>query len=124
MKPQASEGLAVLRSSRNRGQFLKEHGIAFTSLEDLKTLPEGAKTLLIGRDALDAAESTSSRLAAFASAGRSVIVLEQNHPLRFQAIPAAMEAETNEGRVGFAEDLDHPAFKGLKDKDFFTWGTR
>ena len=36
-----------------------------------------------------------------ASAGRSVIVLEQAHPLRFQALPAEMAAETNAGRVGF-----------------------
>ncbi|HEX3147373.1 MAG TPA: glycoside hydrolase family 2 TIM barrel-domain containing protein, partial [Gemmataceae bacterium] len=120
--PQAA-GFAVYDPAGTTTAFLKEQGIGFTALENLKTLPEGVKTVLIGRDALDAAESTASRLAAYASAGRAVIVLEQNNPLRFQALPAVMEAEINDGRVGFAEDLEHPALKGLKDKDFFTWGT-
>ena len=51
-----------------------------------------------------------------------MIVLEQKNPLKYQALPAEMEAATNEGRVGFAEDLDHPVFRGLAQKDFFTWG--
>src|SRR5262249_8773212 len=56
--------------------FLKQHGVAFTPLADLKSLPETGKVLLIGKDALSLAESTSSALAAYASAGRSIIVLE------------------------------------------------
>lgn len=117
-----AKALAVYDPAGTAAGYLKPQGVAFTPLDDLKTLPEGAKVLLIGKDALDATESTSSRLAAYASAGRSVIVLEQSHPLRFQALPAEMEAETNDGRVAFAEDPDHPALAGLKDKDFFTWG--
>ena len=31
-------------------------------------------------------------------------------------VPAA------EGRTAFIEDTSHPALRGLKDKDFFTWG--
>jgi beta-galactosidase len=116
------KALAVYDPAGTAAAFLTEAGVKFTPLADLKTLPEGARTLLIGKDALDATESTSSRLAAYASAGRSVIVLEQAHPLRFQALPAEMEAETNDGRVGFLEDPDHAALKGLKDKDLFTWG--
>ncbi len=115
--------LCVCDPSGAVGGFLKSINVAFTSLDDLKTLPEAAKVLIIGRDALDPAESTSSRLAAFAAAGRSVIVLEQKNPLKYQGVPADMETATNIGRVGFAEDLDHPAFKGLQQKDFFTWGT-
>ena len=103
-------------------KFLKEQGLAFTALTDLKTLPDGAKVLLIGKDALDAADSASSRLAAYASSGRSVIVLEQKNPLRYQAIPAQIETAADEGRVAFGEDLSHPALHGLQQKDFFTWG--
>ena len=46
-----------------------------------KAYEEGGRrrvVLLIGRDALDATESTSSKLAAFASSGRAVVVLEEN----------------------------------------------
>ncbi len=85
-------------------------------------MPKAAKVLLVGKDALDATESTSSRLAAYASEGRAVIVLEQKNPLKYQALPAEIESATNTGRVGFAEDLDHPVFRGLTQKDFFTWG--
>jgi beta-galactosidase len=114
--------LAVFDPAGTAAAYLNEHGVAFTSLADLTTLPESARTLLIGKNALDPTESASSRLAAYASAGRSVIVLEQKNPLRFQALPAEMEAESNSGRVGFAEDLNHLALASLKDKDLFTWG--
>lgn len=114
--------LAVYDPAGTAAAVLKAHNVPFTLLADLKALPDGAKVLLIGRDALDATESTSSRLAAWASAGRAVVVLEQAHPLKFQALPADVEATAEGGRVGFAEDAGHPAFRHLKDKDFFTWG--
>jgi beta-galactosidase len=117
-----AKALAVYDPSGAVSALLKAERVPFTPLENLKSLPEGAKVLLIGRDALDSAESTSSRLAAFASAGRSVVVLEQKHPLKFQALPAEVEATAEDGRVGFVEDADHPVFRNLRDKDFFTWG--
>ncbi len=104
------------------GTFLKERGVAFTELKKLQPLPSAARVLVVGQDALTAAESTSSALAAWAAAGRRVIVLEQKNPLKYQAIPAALDAAVNEGRTAFAEDLDHPALRGLTQKDFFTWG--
>jgi beta-galactosidase len=117
-----AKSLAVYDPAGSVVAFLKSRQVPFTECADLKSLPEEARVLLIGKDALDAPESTSSRLAAFASSGRAVIVLEQNHPLRFQALPAEMEATTDDGRVGFMEDVSHPAFRNLRDKDFFTWG--
>lgn len=48
-------------------------------------------------------------------------MLDQNNPLKYQALPADVETSGSSGRVGFAEDLEHPALRGLKDKDFFTW---
>ncbi len=120
--PGDAHSLAVYDPSGTAAAILKAQHIPFTPLASLKTLPDAAKVLLIGKDALDTTESTSSRLAAFASPGRAVIVLEQQHPLKFQALPAEMEATQEDGRVGFAEDLGHPVFRNLKDKDFFTWG--
>jgi beta-galactosidase len=114
--------VAVYDPAGTVAAFLKSQGVAFDAVADLKKLPPEAKVLVIGRDAVSLAESTSSRLAAYAAAGRAVVVLEQKHPLKFQAVPAEMAAEANEGRVGFLEDADHPAFRGLRDRDFFTWG--
>ena len=65
---------------------------------------------------------TSTGLAAYAAGGRAVIVLEQRNPLRYQAMPAQMEAARNEGRAAFAEDLSHPVLRLLQQKDFFAWG--
>jgi beta-galactosidase len=102
--------------------YLKERDVPFTELHGLKDLPETAKLLVVGKDALSPAEATSSALAAWAAGGRRVIVLEQKNPLKYQGLPAAMAAATNEGRTAFAEDLGHPALQRLQRKDFFTWG--
>jgi beta-galactosidase len=102
--------------------FLEKHKMPFAALKDLSALPDSGKVLIVGKDALDEKESTSSRLAAYASAGRRVIVLEQKHPLKYQGVPAEIEAGTNEGRTAFGEDFAHPVLRGLAQKDFFTWG--
>ncbi|MBC8140675.1 MAG: hypothetical protein H7Y38_04460, partial [Armatimonadetes bacterium] len=99
-------------------------GVAPKPVLSLASLPANAPTgtvLIVGRDALTGAESGSSALAAWASAGRTVIVLEQKNPLRYQGLPAAMESTDDNGNVAFADDLNHPALRGLAQKDFFTW---
>ncbi|HZT44121.1 MAG TPA: glycoside hydrolase family 2 TIM barrel-domain containing protein [Chthonomonadaceae bacterium] len=102
--------------------FLRERGIPFTSLHGLDTLPAGGKVLIVGPDALDLPTSRSSKLAAYAANGRTVIVLEQNHPLSGKALPIPMETTTHTGRIAFNNDSDDPALRGLQHKDFFTWG--
>ncbi len=118
----AVQNLAVFDPRGTVMAFLRNRSIPFTPLATLDALPEASKVLLVGQDALTAAESGSSRLAAYAAAGRTVIVLEQKNPLRFQGLPGEAETATNEGRTAFAEDLGHPALQGLHQKDFFTWG--
>ena len=73
-----SEGLAlaVFDPRETLAEFLNSRHLAFTSLPNLDTLPNSARILLIGPDALSASEATSSRLAAWASSGRRLIVLE------------------------------------------------
>jgi beta-galactosidase len=104
------------------GTFLRAHGVGFTPVTDPGKLPDSGKVLIVGRDALSPVESTSSALAAWAAAGRAVIVLEQQEPLRYQALPGEIESTPATGRVAFAEDLTHPLLHGLRQKDFFTWG--
>jgi len=104
------------------GAFLKGRGVPFTPVADLAALPPTGRVLVVGKDVLGPVESTTSRLAALAAEGRRVIVLEQKHPLRYQALlPAEMEADENQGYTAFGEDLGHPALWNLQHKDFFTW---
>jgi hypothetical protein len=115
--------------------FLKSVGLRFASVQSLDAVPAAAKVIVIGRDAIEEKVSTSTRLAVLASEGRAVVVLDQAHPLKYQAIPAELElapltkknefgtrVPAAEGRTAFIEDTSHPALRGLKDKDFFTWG--
>ncbi len=104
------------------GSFLESLSMPFTALGDLKVLPDAGKVLIVGRDGLGKAESTSSKFLAYASGGRSVIILEQENPLKYQGICAEMEPEANAGQTAYGEDLDHPVFVGLKQGDFFAWG--
>ena len=127
--------VAVFDPAGQAAAFLQRAGVAFTPVPSLDAIPAGAKVLVVGRDAIDAQDSTSTRFAICASEGRAVIVLDQSHPLKYQAIPAEMdlapqtkknefgtEVPVADGRTAFIEDSSHPALEGLKDKDFFTWG--
>ena len=102
--------------------FLKREHIPFTPVQTLDPIPTSGKVLLIGANALSPAQSTSSQFAAYAASGRTVIVLEQQNPLRFQGLPGDMMPDKNQGSVAFPEDAGSPVLAGLKPKDFFTWG--
>ena len=103
-------------------RFLTARGIRHTETDRLAAPAEPGKIWLIGPDALTAADSSSTLLAAYASSGGRVIVLEQEHPLRYQALqPADMEFQENIGRTAFTEDASHPLLNDLEDTDFFTW---
>lgn len=120
--------LAVYDPKESVIPFLTAGKIPFTRVSSLSALPAQAKTLLVGVNALTEEQSVSSDLAAYASSGHSVLVLDQDFPLRHQALPAEMESvSTNNtawaasGSVAFIEDTSHSIFAGLRDSDFFTW---
>jgi hypothetical protein len=113
--------------------FFDRANIAQIQVDSLENLPQ-AKVLVVGPDALSEADSTSTALAGFASGGNAVIVLDQTNVLKYQALPAEMELADRtrrsefgmpvpaaDGKTAFLEDASHPVFKGLQDKDFFTW---
>ncbi len=129
--------LAVFDPQGNVLSYLQTQKMAFTQLHSLDSIPAGVKILVVGKDALSAAQSSSSQLAAFAADGHTVIVLEQRNALKYQGMPAEIALAPldatqttvfggykvgNEGRIAFAEDLPHPALLGLQQQDFFTWG--
>lgn len=131
----SASSVAVFDPAGETVAFLNRVGQAFTAVQSLDAVPSAAKVLIVGRDAIAETNSTSTRLAVLASEGRSVIVLDQAHPLKYQALPAEMELAPRtrksdfgsevpaaDGRTAFIEDTSHPALRGLRDKDFFTWG--
>ncbi len=113
--------IAVYDPSGAAGGYLKSRDVAFVTLGSLNSLPAGTKVLVIGKNAIGQVESGSSRLAAYAAAGHVVILLEQNNPLKYQALPAEMKPATNSGSIAYCEDLDHPLFSGIKAQDFIVW---
>jgi beta-galactosidase len=103
-------------------KYLKSRAVPFTAINSLTALPATGKVLIVGKDAIGEGDSTSTRLAAYAATGRTIIVLEQKNPLKYAALQAEIEPSNATGNVGFIEDASHPALRNLKDKDFFTWG--
>ena len=61
-----TEALAVYDPAGTAAAFLSSQAMPFTRLAGLSALPATAKVLLIGKDALTPAQSTSSALAAYA----------------------------------------------------------
>jgi len=127
--------LAVFDPAGDTAAFLKGAGMPFTTVASLDSVPTATKVLVIGRDAIEAKDSASTRLAVLASQGRAIVVLDQSYPLKYQALPAEIElaprvkknefgaeVPTADGSTAFIEDPSHPATRGLMDKDFFTWG--
>src|SRR5205823_1616876 len=79
--------------------YLTAHQTKVRPIKSLESLPTDAGLLIVGKDALTAEESASSKLAAWASPGRRVIILEQRNPLKYQGLPGIMEPSENEGRI-------------------------
>lgn len=92
-----------------------------TEIHSLQEIPEQARLVVVGPDALDALSATGTELLAVAARGGRVLMLDQAHPLTEAALPADMEPTGHVGRVAFSENLAHPAFAGLDQGDFFTW---
>ncbi len=114
--------IAVFDPGKKVARFLTSRGIRFTEIGSLANLPKAASVLVIGPDALDASTSASSRLAAWASSGKRVVVLDQKNPLRYQGLPVPIESTEHAGRAAYIEDASHPACAGLRSEDFWTWG--
>ena len=114
--------LAVYDPHGQTTAYLQRRGIGFTRLDTARTVPAEAKVVVIGSDALTQRQVTDTTWYTLAASGKRVIVLDQQYPLRYQAIPADLEPTEFVGRVGFSENLSHPIFAGLRQADFFTWG--
>ncbi len=100
---------------------LQARGIAFTEVALVAEIPAKAKVVVIGKDALSAREATDPQWTALAGNGAKVLVLDQAHPLHYQATPSDLAPTDFVGRVAFEQNTEHPIFSGLEQSDFFTW---
>ncbi len=122
-KPRLAEAdLAVFDPEGDVKAYLNKRGIAFTNMPALDDVPNTARVVVIGQNAIPESMAADPFCYRMALTGRRVIVLDQAHPLHYQAIPADVMPTTFVGRFGFSEDLSHPIFNGLNQSDFFTWG--
>jgi hypothetical protein len=117
----ASE-LAVYDPQGSVSAHLHKRGMAFTGVSNLDTIPPAAQVVIIGPDAIPADYSTNPMFLALAASGRKVIVLDQQYPLAYKALPGDFQPTGYTGRFGFMEDATHFIFDGLVQDDFFTWG--
>lgn len=117
----AAGELLVLDPAGSMKARLSRRGIQFTEVADFTSVPDDAKLLVVGRDALTGREATDPRWKSLAANGCRILVLDQQNPLHYQAVPADFEVTDRVGRIAFPEDLTHPVFAGLDRADFFTW---
>ena len=91
-----------------------------TSFEELAAA--GAYDLLLVQNGiLTPQDSTDPRWAELPAAGRRVVVLEQDHPLHYQATQADIEPTDHCGSIAFPQNSRHPVFAGLETDDFRFW---
>ncbi|TVR46619.1 MAG: hypothetical protein EA425_16960 [Puniceicoccaceae bacterium] len=100
---------------------LESRGIAFTAVAGMDAIPDHFGLLVVGPDAIPADSATDTRWLALAAAGNRMLILEQEHPLHFQAVPANFDLSRHVGRIAHLQNPSHPAFEGLIGDDFFVW---
>ncbi len=120
-KPTLNIELLVLDPKGVVKDRLKERGIAFQSVESFDAIPDKVGVLIVGPDCLTARQATDPKWRNLAASGARILVLDQEHPLHYQAVPADLEPTPHSGRIAFPEDLEHPVFEGLGASDFFCW---
>ncbi len=100
---------------------LQKRGISFTEVSKFDAISAKSKVVVVGPDALSPREATDPKWQALAAGGTRVLVLDQDNPLHYTATPADLAPTDHNGRVAFSENLEHPAFAGLGQPDFFCW---
>ncbi len=140
-RPKAREGeILVFDPHGEAAARLRERGIAFQQADSIDGLRgRNARLVIVGRDAVPEERSSDLVWQHMVLDGARLLVLEQEHPLHNQSLPADLQPVGAEsprrerprgaasqgreftGNICFPEDLSHPAFRGLGGPDFFCW---
>ena len=113
--------LAVLDPSGTVQARLDARGIPYTTAAAFEDIPATARVVVVGPNALSARDATDNKWLSLAARGARLLVLDQDNPLHYMAVPADLTPTDYVGRVAFAENIQHPIFAGLDQQDFFTW---
>jgi len=117
----APAGIAVWGPGGIVQDRLAEQDVAFTEVRSLEDVGEEAKLVIVGPNAVTPELATDPVWMRLAASGKRVLVLEQEHPLHYQAVPLDAEPAEYDGRMSFSQNLKHPAFAGLTDFDLSFW---
>ena len=98
----AKDELAVFDPKGVVKERLTKRGVAFTEAAALDALPAKMRVLVVGPDALTPRQATDPMWQGLAAAGVRVLVLDQDNPLHYQAVPGDLEVTDRAGRVAFS----------------------
>jgi beta-galactosidase len=115
------EGILVLDPAGTVKARLRHINIPFTAIPSFDAIPAKVQFLIVGPNALTPRQATDPKWYALAAAGGRILVLDQDNPLHYQAIPADLAVTPHSGRIAFPENAEHPAFRDLAASDFFCW---
>jgi beta-galactosidase len=115
--------LVVLDPSGETKARLAERGVAFTEIAAVDQIKLRPQALIIGRNAVPKDRVADPFWQKLLMAGARVVVLEQDNPLRYQALPADFDLSPHAGSIAFGEDFSHPALVGLNQDALFCWHT-
>lgn len=118
-----SRGITVWDPSGAVQQRLRAQRVAFSEIDSADGLNDDLDMLIVGPNAISEDLATSNRWMQLLAAGVRFLVLEQEHPLHFQATPANMQPAGYDGRISFSQNLEHPVFAGLKQHDLSFWNS-
>ncbi len=103
-------------------QRLRSQKMAYEEVQSAAALEDVAADLIIvGPNAVSKPLSTSAMWMRLAAAGKRVLVLEQEYPLHYQAVPVDSVPTDFAGRMSFSQNIEHPAFDGLVQDDLSFW---
>ena len=121
-RPDASQGdIVVLDPSGEAKNRLRERGVDFTEVGSVGEIPLEPQTVIIGRNAIAEERAADLFWQHLLLAGARLVVLEQQHPLHYQAVPADLDLSEYSGSIAFGENFKHPALHGLNQDAFFCW---
>lgn len=119
--PLEDDVIAVLDPDGGAIKHLKARGANVIPISRPEAMPDDIHVLIIGHNALSARQSTDPMWLALARHGTRLVVLEQEHPLHYQAVQSDIEPTDYDGRMAFIQEPGHPVFAGLVPDDFVFW---
>jgi|GEM_PF-1781905 len=138
-----TNALCVIAPTPALRQWLARYASVYKTLSTADDIPAPARVVLVAPDVLTKKTTRvlAPRLAAAATRGATIIVLEQDAPLQGADLPApgiAVATPGNassrdmsafagahgySGAIAHPTTLSHPVFANLAEDDFFVWGS-